>query len=126
MPTWAFMSTTAKDPIAVAKAALTAGKEALPDYSCKKSPHKFTQPQLFALLVLRQFLRTDYRGLVVMLARWTELQQALGIKSIPNYSTLCYAERRLLKKTPRPLSWTPQSSSQDARASSGRKAPRPR
>jgi hypothetical protein len=30
----------------------------------------YTQPQLFALLVLRQFLRTDYRGLTVLLTEW--------------------------------------------------------
>lgn len=119
------MSTTTKDPIALAKAALAAGKQALPDYSCQKSPHKFTQPQLFALLVLRQFFRTDYRGLVVMLDRWSDLKTALGIQRTPHYSTLCYAERRLLKKTPRLLSLMPQSPWQEAKASSARKAQRP-
>lgn len=102
------MSTTTKDPIALAKAALAAGTEALTPYSCPKSPHKFTQPQLFAMLALRQFFRTDYRGLVAMVDKWPELRQALGIQSTPHYSTLCYAERRLLKKTPPVDSLTPQ------------------
>ena len=92
------MSKTTKDPIALARAALKAGQAALPDYSGPKSPHKFTQPQLFALLELRQFLKTDYRGLVAMVAQWSDLREVLDLKGTPHYSTLCYAERRLLKK----------------------------
>lgn len=92
------MSRTTKNPIALARAALEAGKEALADYSCPKSPHKFTQPQLFAMLVLKQFFKLDYRGVVAWLSNWTELREALELKRVPNYSTLCYAERRLLKK----------------------------
>ena len=92
------MSRTTKDPIAFARAALEAGKEALPAYSHLKSPHKFTQPQLFAMLVLKQFFKLDYRGVVAWLSNWTELRGALELKRVPNYSTLCYAEGRLLKK----------------------------
>ena len=92
------MSTTSKNPIAVAKAALKTGQAALAPYSHPKSPHKFTQPQLFALLVLRQFLGLDYRGLVTWLENWPLLCQTLGLKRVPHYSTLCYAENRLLKK----------------------------
>jgi hypothetical protein len=99
------MSKTTKDPIALARAALKAGKAALPDYSSPKSPHKYTQPQLFALLVLRQFLKTDYRGLVTVVARWSDLREALGLTGVPHYSTLCYAERRLLKKGAPTASW---------------------
>ncbi len=43
--------------------ALAAGKEAFSDYSHKFSPQKFTQPQLFACLVLKEFERKDYRGI---------------------------------------------------------------
>jgi hypothetical protein len=103
------MARTTKSPIALAEAALAAGKRALPDYSHRFSPHKFTQPQLFAILVLRQFLKTDYRGMVQMLREWSDLRQALGLTGVPNYSTLCYAERRLLKKTPSRGSSTPRS-----------------
>ena len=92
------MSRTTKNPIALAQAALEAGKDALPDYSNLKSPHKFTQPQLFSMLVLKQFFKLDYRGLVEWLGQWSELREALELKRVPHYSTLCYAERRLLKK----------------------------
>ena len=94
-----------KDPIALARAALEVGEAALAPYSHPKSPHKYTQPQLFALLVLRQFFRLDYRGLVAWLRRWTELREALGLKRVPHYSTLCYAEDRLLKKGAPAASW---------------------
>lgn len=103
------MSRTTKDPIALARAALAAGKEALPDYSHPKSPKKYTQPQLFAMLVLKQFFKLDYRGTVTWLSRWKELREALGLETVPNYSTLCYAESRLLKKGALCGFWTPPS-----------------
>jgi hypothetical protein len=103
------MSRTTKDPIALARVALEAGKEALSDYSCPKSPHKFTQPQLFALLVLKPFFKLDYRGTVQWLAKWAELREALGLRDVPHYSTLCYAEDRLVKRGLLSASWTPPS-----------------
>lgn len=99
------MSRTTRSALALARAAYRFGREALPDYSHRNSPRKYTQPQLFALLVLRQFLGTDYRGLVIRLAEWGELRRALGLADVPHYSTLCYAERRLLKKRPAVRSW---------------------
>jgi hypothetical protein len=92
------MSTTTKDPLALARVALEVGEEAFAPYSCPKSPQKYTQPQLFAMLALRQFFKLDYRGVVEWLRNWTELREVLGLKRVPHYSTLCYAERRLLKK----------------------------
>ena len=92
------MSTTTKDPLALARVALEVGEKAFAPYSHPKSPHKFTQPQLFAMLALRQFFGVDYRGVVEWLGKWAELREAIGLKRVPHYSTLCYAERRLLKK----------------------------
>ena len=92
------MSRTTKNPVALARLALRAGKDALADYSCPKSPHKYTQPQLFALLVLKQFFKLDYRGTVQWIAEWPKLRKVLELQRLPNYSTLCYAESRLLKK----------------------------
>jgi hypothetical protein len=110
------MSKTTKDPIALAQAALKAGKAALPDYSSPKSPHKFTQPQLFALLMLKQFFKLDYRGTVAWVGQWSDLRQVLGLKGVPHYSTLCYAERRLLKKGAPTASWMPRWTSPGAKA----------
>jgi hypothetical protein len=90
------MRAMTKSAVRLAREALTVGKAALPKYASRCSRHDFTQPQLFALLLVRQFLRTGYRGVVAWLAEWEELRRALGLRKVPHYSTLCYAERRLL------------------------------
>jgi hypothetical protein len=72
---------------------------ALPSYSHRYSPKKFTQhQQLFTILVLRQFLKTDYRGIIQMFRDFSDLRKLLDLKNVPHYSTLCYAEKRLIKK----------------------------
>lgn len=87
-----------KSPRRVAREALRLAQEALPVYTCPTSRHDFTQHQLFAILALKAFLRTDYRGVVAFLGDFPELRQDLGLAKVPHYSTLCYAERRLLQK----------------------------
>jgi hypothetical protein len=89
-----------KSPVRLAREALAVAEQALPAYSGVHSPQKYTQPQLFAILVLRQFFKTDYRGIVALLQDMSDLRQALGLRQVPHYSTLCYAERRLIKKGP--------------------------
>lgn len=91
---------TTKSPLALVVVALEIARRGLPDYSCPKSRQDFTQAQLFAILVLRQFLRADYRKVTTMLAEWSDLRQALGLAKIPHFTTLQKAEQRLLKKTP--------------------------
>jgi hypothetical protein len=88
---------TSKSPRKVAMVALAAGKEAFSDYSHKYSPHKFTQPQLFACLVLKEFEKKDYRGMAQLLEDWSDLREVLGLKTVPHYTTLQKASRRLLK-----------------------------
>jgi hypothetical protein len=87
-----------KSPLALARAALAAAQQALPAYSCKYSRKDFTQHQLFALLALREFLKTDYRGLEQYLKDWSDLREALGLAKVPDHSTLQKAARRLLEK----------------------------
>jgi hypothetical protein len=87
-----------KSPVALAKEALAVAEAALPPYSSRFSKKDFTQPQLFAVLALRQFFKTDYRGTVQLLRDFPELRSGLELKKIPHYSTLCYAEGRLVKK----------------------------
>ena len=87
-----------KSPRAVAREALRLAQEALPAYSSKFSRQDFTQHQLFALLALKAFFKTDYRGLMQVLKDFSELRRDLGLDKVPHYSTLCYAEQRLLKK----------------------------
>ena len=87
-----------KSPRAVAREALRLAQEALPAYSSKFSRQDFTQHQLFAILALKTFCKTDYRGAVQLLADFAELRRDLGLDKVPHYSTLCYAAGRLLKK----------------------------
>ena len=110
------MSRTTKSPIALARAALAAGKEALAPYSCPKSPHKYTQPQLFALLVLKQFFKLDYRGTAQWVQDMPRLKKVLGLMQVPTYATLCIAEGRLLKKGAPAESLMPQFVSPDSAA----------
>ena len=55
------MYKTTKSPRKVLLVAYAVAKDALPAYSHKFSPKKFTQHQHFAVLVLKEFLRCDYR-----------------------------------------------------------------
>jgi hypothetical protein len=87
-----------KSPLALARAALAAAQEAWPAYSSKFSRKDFTQHQHFARLALREFLRTDYRGLEAMLRDWGDLRDSLGLKKVPDHSTMQKAAERLLVK----------------------------
>src|SRR5690349_24980391 len=87
-----------KSPRRVAREALALARQALPAYACPTSRHDFTQAQLFAILALKTFLKTDYRGVVAFLDDFPELRADLGLAKVPHHSTLCYAEQRLLKK----------------------------
>lgn len=97
-----------KSPRAVAREALALARETLPAYSSTTSRKDFTAHQLFAVLALKTFFKTDYRGVAQLLTDFTELRDELGLAKVPHYSTLCYAAARLLKKG-RPLSssWAP-------------------
>ena len=53
---------TSKSPKRVMMTAYVTAQRALPAYAHRFSPKKFTQHQLFACLVLKEFLKTDYRG----------------------------------------------------------------
>ncbi len=89
---------TSKSTLTVAQEALKAGQESLPDYRHSKSPKKFTQPQLFACLVVQEFRCLDYRGIWVLLQEWPQLRNVLGLKKVPHFTTLWAASQRLLAK----------------------------
>lgn len=89
---------TSKSTLTVARMALRAARDALPDYARAKSPKKFTQPQLVACLIVKEFQNLDYRGIHVMLSEWSDLREVLGLTKVPHFTTLCQAARRLLRK----------------------------
>ena len=117
-----------KSAVRLARTALAVGQDALPRYSGPHSRHDFTQPQLFALLTVKQMLRLDYRGVVTLLGEWRELRRALGLRKVPHYSTLCYAAHRLLaeaeKGGPSPRRSKPSSPARPGPGSSPPAAPR--
>jgi len=90
------MSKTSKSPGKVLLVAHAVAKDALPEYAGKFSPKKFTQHQLFACLVLKIFLRTDYRGVVGLLADLPELCKTVALVEVPHFTTLQETVKRLL------------------------------
>ena len=89
-----------KSPRRVLQVAYDAACQAVPAHRHRFSPKKFTQPQLLACLVLKEFLRLDYRGLVEHLADHGEMTRLLALNVIPHYTTLQKAAARLLKAAP--------------------------
>lgn len=98
-----------KSPLKLARQALSVAQDALPEYSSRFSKKTYTQHQLFALLALREFLKTDYRGLEQCLKDWSDLRNALGLSRVPDHSTLQKASQRLMEKRGSPLCSTPLS-----------------
>src|ERR1017187_3832596 len=92
------MSITSKSPRKVALIAWAVAKEALPAYSHRFSPKRFTQHQLFVCLVLKAFYKTDYRGIAAILADRPDLCASFELAKVPHYTTLQKASVRLLKK----------------------------
>ena len=88
-----------KSPLALAKLALKTAQEVLPPYSDLRSRHDFTQAQIFAILALRQFFKTDYRGIIKILDENQNIKDALGLSKLPHFTTLQKAQQRMLKKT---------------------------
>lgn len=69
----------------------------LPTYANRSSPKKFTQPQLFACLVLKEFCRFDYRKLTAFLKDSRDLARVIDLDLIPHFTTFHKASRRLLR-----------------------------
>src|SRR3954466_11741532 len=79
-----------RSPAAFARKTLLVADDALPAYSGKYSRRDFTQHQLLAVLVLEQFLNTNDRGVVALLADWSDLREGLGrgAARLPHHTTL--------------------------------------
>jgi hypothetical protein len=87
-----------KSPVALARAALAEAQTTLPSYASKYSRKDFTQHQLYAILALRSFFHTDFRGVEQLLRDWTDLRDALRLKRVPDHSTIHRAANRLAGK----------------------------
>ncbi len=91
------MSTLSKSPTYIAREALAVGHQALRPYAYKYSPKRYTQPQLFACLVLKTFCKLDYRGVATWLRDLPDLRRAIGLTDVPHFTTLQKASARLLR-----------------------------
>jgi Transposase domain (DUF772)/Transposase DDE domain len=78
-----------------ATTALHVGQAAVPAYRSKFSQHRFTQPQLLAILCLMCYEDWTFREAEVRLAEHGELRAALGLRHVPDYTTLYRFLRRL-------------------------------
>jgi len=91
------MSTLSKSPKRIALIAYRTAKHSLPPYRHLKSPKKFTQHQLAAILILREFFKTDYRGIEAIIKDSRELRKILELRDeIPHFSSRkqCMKRRR--------------------------------
>lgn len=77
-----------KLPRPVVVEAYQIAKAALPPFSHRFSPRVYTQRQLFACLVLKDFYDLTYRAVITLLADCTSLAEAIGLESIPHFTTL--------------------------------------
>ena len=78
-------------------AANEVGQRTLSLFSHACIPRKYTQPQLFACLVLKSFLKADYRGVVAFLNDCPSLRESVGMDPVPHYTPLHKACRRLIR-----------------------------
>jgi len=84
------MSAQQNTLINVARLSMRLAARYMQPYSHTKSPKKFTQAQLMTCLILRAYLKTTYRGVIEVLDASERLQECLGVKCLPHYSTLKY------------------------------------
>jgi Transposase domain (DUF772) len=75
--------------------ALQVGQASLPAYRSTFSKHRFTQPQLLAILCLMRYEDWTFREAEVRLAEHAELRTALGLRHVPDYITVYRFLRRL-------------------------------
>lgn len=76
--------------------ALLIARRELNDYSCPKSKHTFTQPQLLACLILKALKKLSYRGTTELLEASDGLRAVLGLEAVPAHTTLLEFSKRTL------------------------------
>jgi len=82
-----------------ARIAWEVGRAVLPPYRTPFSKHNFTQPQLLAILCLMRYEDWTFREAEVRLREHRELRAALGLRSVPDFTTLYRFLKRLDEAT---------------------------
>jgi hypothetical protein len=88
---------TSKSPRMVLNAAYGLAVACLIERRSKFSRKDFTDPQLFACLVLREHQKKSYRGVVALLKDCPHWCADIGLRKVPDPNTLCRAHRQLVK-----------------------------
>ncbi len=90
---------TCKSPRTVLREAYELALPLLPAYASSFSRHDgFTEPQLFACLVLREHQKKSYRGTEALLADSALWLEDINLPRAPDHNTLCRAFGRLIKR----------------------------
>jgi Transposase DDE domain len=79
-----------------ARLALAVARRAVPDRASRFAPGIFTQPQLFACLLLKEHLRLDYRTTEDLIATADRLRAILALRRAPDHTTLWWFARHRL------------------------------
>ena len=90
---------TCKSPRKVLREAYESALPLLPAYAHVNSRQDgFTEPQLFACLVLREHQKKSYRGIEALLADSPDWLADIGAGHAPDHNTLWRASGRLVKR----------------------------
>ena len=89
---------TTQSLVAVVQDALAESRESMPKFAHPFLDKDFSEHQLYAIQVLRRFIKTDIEGVMEKLADSAELCEALGLEAIPDYASLSQADTRLTRK----------------------------
>lgn len=74
--------------LAFARLAHEVARTTLPERAHRFAPKRYTQPQLLACLLLKEYLGLDYRTAQETLELSDGLRRALGLTAVPDYTTL--------------------------------------
>jgi hypothetical protein len=81
--------------VRVARIAYALTQRVLPRYSHPKSPHRYTQRQLAACVLLMFYFNRSYRDFEEWLLATDQVSAVLGLQEIPDHSTLCRMFKRI-------------------------------
>lgn len=80
--------------VRVVKLALRLARRQMADHAHKFAPKKFTQPQLFACLILKAHMGCTYRRCEELLILMPSVREAIGLVETPRFTTLqAFADR---------------------------------
>lgn len=80
--------------VRIVKLAVRLARRHLADHAHKYAPKKFTQPQLFACLILKAHMGCTYRKAEELLRLMPAVRGAIGLEEVPRFTTLqAFADR---------------------------------